>query len=40
MEAAARFVEETGKLAVIAHLEEAGAAVYGGAGTRVYPGPA
>lgn len=40
VEAAARFVEETGKLAVIAHLGEAEAAVYGGAGTRVHPGPA
>lgn len=40
VEAAARFVEETGKPAVIAHLGEAEAAVYGDAGTRVHPGPA
>jgi len=40
VEAAARFVEETGKLAVIAHLDEAQAAVCGDAGTRVYPAPA
>ena len=40
VEAAARFVEQTGKLAVIAHLEEAEAAVYGDAGTRVHPGSA
>ena len=40
VEAAARFVEETGKLAVIAHLDEAEAAVYGDAGTRVHPGSA
>ena len=37
VEAAARFVEQTGKLAVIAHLDEAQAAVHGDAGTRVYP---
>ena len=40
VEAAARFVEETGKHAVIAHLDEAEAAVCGDAGTRVYPAPA
>ena len=40
VEAASRFVEQTGKLAVIAHLEEAEAAVYGNAGTRVHPGSA
>ena len=39
VEAAARFVEQTGKPAVIAHLEEAEAAVYGDAGTRVHPDP-
>ena len=37
VEAAARFVEQTGKLAVIAHLDDAEAAVHGDAGTRVYP---
>ena len=40
VEAAARFVEQTGKIAVIARLEEAEAAVYGDAGTRVHPDPA
>ena len=39
VEAAARFVEQTGKLAVIAHLDEAEAAVSGHAGTRVHPAP-
>ena len=39
VEAAARFVEQTGKLAVIAHLDEAEAAVRGDAGTRVHPVP-
>ena len=39
VEAAARFVEQTGKLAVIAHLDEAEAAVRGDAGTRVHPAP-
>ena len=37
VEAALRFVEQTGKPAVIAHLEEAEAAVHGDAGTRVHP---
>ena len=39
VEAAVRFVEQTGKLAVIAHLDDAQAAVYGDAGTRVFPNP-